>query len=268
MIDFENKLSYDVYDLKEIIALLRAPGGCPWDIEQTHESIRRNLLEEAYEAAEAIDENDAEHLREELGDVLMQVVFHCDIEEKSGRFTLNDAADEACRKLIRRHPHVFGDVTAVSSGEVLHNWDIIKKEEKNQTTVSEAMHSVARSLPALWRAEKIQSKAAKAGTDVSVWSGEPESEGAALPESAGGEALRGAAEEVNERDNAMQGLSRVCRELEAAVSSGMDIEERLGDMLFSAVNLARCRNVDPENALSLASERFISWYARMENAAQ
>ena len=258
MIDFENKLSYDVYDLRDIIALLRAPGGCPWDIEQTHDSIRRNLLEEAYEAAEAIDENDAGHLREELGDVLMQVVFHCDIEEKNGRFNLDDTADEACRKLIRRHPHVFGDVSAATSGEVRYNWDIIKKEEKNQTTVSEAMHSVAQSLPALWRAEKIQGKAAKAGVDVAAWAGVPAFDRKARAEKETGENFSGTAKEALELE--------LCA-LEDAIASGISIEERMGELLFSVVNLARCYDIDPENALSLASERFIEWYARLENEA-
>ena len=255
MIDFESKHSYDVYDLSRIIALLRAPGGCPWDIEQTHESIRRNLLEEAYEAAEAIDEDDAGHLREELGDVLMQVVFHCDIEEKSGRFNLDDTADEACRKLIRRHPHVFGDVSAATSGEVRYNWDIIKKEEKNHTTVAESMSSVARSLPALWRAEKIQGKAAKAGVDVAAWAGVPAFNRRARAEKETGENFSGTAKEALERELGA---------LETSISTGTDIEEHLGDLLFSVVNLSRSYDIDPENALSLASERFIAWYARLE----
>ena len=126
MVDFENKPRYDVYDLKKLMEILRGPGGCPWDSEQTHESIRRNLLEEAYEAAEAIDSGDMELLREELGDVLMQVIFHADISEKAGLFGLDDIADATCKKLIRRHPHVFGDVKARDGVESLNFWEDVK----------------------------------------------------------------------------------------------------------------------------------------------
>ena len=161
MIDFEKKSSYGVEDLREIVRILRAPGGCPWDREQDHHSIRRNLLEEAYEAAEAIDEGNPEHLQEELGDVLLQVVFHARMEEEQGGFDLDDVADGICKKLIYRHPHVFGDVTVSGSGEVLQNWEELKKREKHQTTAADSVDSVARSLPGLWRAEKIQKKAAK-----------------------------------------------------------------------------------------------------------
>ena len=239
MVDFENKPSYDVYDLKKIISLLRSPGGCPWDFEQTHDSIRRNLLEEAYEAAEAIDSRDTEHLREELGDVLMQVVFHADIEEKNGSFSLDDIADEACKKLIRRHPHVFGNVSVNNSSEVLLNWDTIKQNEKRQTRASDSMDSVARSLPALWRAEKIQGKAAKAGFDWPEWSG------------------------------AMEALREEFGELQSAIGSGgsESIEEELGDLLFSAVNVARFFGIDPEHALGLSSDKFISRFTRVEDAA-
>ena len=165
MVDFEYKEHYDVNDYRRIIHLLRSEGGCPWDREQTHESIRRNLLEEACEVCEAIDEKDPEHLREELGDLLMQVLFHADMEADAGRFDLDDVADTACKKLILRHPHVFGDVQVSSSAEVLENWDDIKRREKNQSSASDAMDGVARTLPALWRAEKIRSKALKAGLD-------------------------------------------------------------------------------------------------------
>ena len=240
MVDFENKPSYDVYDLKKIIALLRAPGGCPWDIEQTHESIRRNLLEEAYEAAEAIDANDSAHLREELGDVLMQVIFHSDIEEKNGSFSLDGVADEACRKLIRRHPHVFGDVLAASSGDVLANWDAIKKEERKQERISDAMRGVARSLPALWRAEKVQGKASKAGCD---WISRESAVGA----------IRDSLSDLN-------GLSGV----KASEACAGDI---IGGLLFSAVSLALIFGVDPEEALTGASEGFIERFARAEDEA-
>ena len=127
-----DKKSYDFNDLVEIVRILRAPGGCPWDAEQTHESIRRNLLEEAYEVVEAIDENSPDHLKEELGDLLLQVVFHAGIAKDEGQFDLNDVADGECKKLIFRHPHVFGDVTVRSSGEVLVNWEELKRKEKER----------------------------------------------------------------------------------------------------------------------------------------
>ena len=127
MVDFQYKNSYGVRDLVEIVRILRQPGGCPWDREQDHHSIRRNLLEEAYEAAEAIDEDDPEHLREELGDVLLQVVFHARMEQEAGRFDLDAVADGICKKLIYRHPHVFGDVAVTGSGEVLQNWEELKR---------------------------------------------------------------------------------------------------------------------------------------------
>ena len=165
MVDFEYKKYYNINDFRNIIAILRGENGCPWDREQTHASIRRNLLEEAYEVCEAIDENDPEHLREELGDLLMQVIFHARIEEEAGRFNLDDVADGACKKLINRHPHVFGDLEVKDSRQVLQNWDNIKRVEKSQKTTASAMDDVARSLPALWRSEKMQNKARKVGFD-------------------------------------------------------------------------------------------------------
>ena len=158
MINFEEKTAYTVEDLRRIVHLLRAPGGCPWDGAQTHESIRRNFLEEAYEVAEAIDEKNPAHLKEELGDVLLQVLFHASIEEDAGRFTLDDVADGICKKLIFRHPHVFGGAAATPD-----SWEELKRQEKGQTTYTATLQSVAKSLPGLWRAEKIQAKAEKAG---------------------------------------------------------------------------------------------------------
>ena len=152
MVNWTAKHSYTCRDLMEIVRILRHPGGCPWDREQTHQSIRRNFLEETYEVAEAIDNNDTDGLKEELGDVLLQVMFHTSIEEDAGRFNLDDVADGVCRKLISRHPHVFGDVTVRSTGEVLSNWEELKKKEKGQATQADAVDAVARTLPALWRA--------------------------------------------------------------------------------------------------------------------
>lgn len=236
MIDFVSKSTYNVDDFRHIIRILRSPDGCPWDREQTHESIRRNLLEEAYEAAEAIDEGDATHLCEELGDVLMQVLFHSDIEEEAGRFTIDDVADMAVKKLIGRHPHVFGDRAVSGSEEVLANWDELKRLERRQETVTETLRAVAKSLPALWRAEKLQKKAAKVGFDFTDAAG------------------------------AMDKLEEELSELRAA-ESAEDREEELGDLLFSAVNLARFCHVDPEAALHRACEKFTARFAQVEAAA-
>lgn len=237
MVDFQYKDSYDVNDLVEIVRILRSPGGCPWDAEQTHESIRRDFLEETYEVAEAIDEGSTEHLKEELGDVLLQVALHTRIEEEQGNFNLNDVSDGVCKKLIYRHPHVFGDVSVSGTGEVLTNWDALKRKEKHQATHTDALNSVARSLPALWRAEKVQKKAKKAGFD---W-----------PDVSG----------------ALDKLSEELTEFKAAVAENTNVEEELGDLLFSAVNAARFVKVDPETALQKATEKFIARFRRVEELA-
>lgn len=234
MIDFEYKHSYNVNDLTAIVRALRGEGGCPWDREQTHESIRRNFLEETYEAVEAIDEGSAEHLKEELGDVLMQVVFHACIEEEAGRFDLNDVADGVCKKLIYRHPHVFGQVQVSGSEQVLENWEELKRKEKRQETYTDTLRAVAKSLPALWRAEKVQKKAKKAGFD---W-----------PDAAG----------------AVDKLQEELNEVQAAAAGQGDVEEEIGDLLFSVVNVARHCHVDPEMALHRACEKFIARFGRVE----
>lgn len=155
------KMSID--DLRVITELLRAPDGCPWDREQTHESVRNNFIEETYEVIEAIDSGDIALMREELGDVLLQILFHARMEEECGHFDLDDVSDEVCRKLVLRHPHVFGDVEADTTDQVLSNWDAIKQKSKNQSTATETLESVAKSLPALMRAEKMYGRACKAG---------------------------------------------------------------------------------------------------------
>ena len=234
MIDLLSKPNYDVNDLKTIVSILRAPGGCRWDGEQTHRSIRRNFLEEAYEVAEAIDEGSLEHLKEELGDVLLQVVFHASIEEDAGNFDLNDVADGICRKLIYRHPHVFGDVSVGSTDEILSNWEELKKAEKGQASQADAVDAVARSLPALWRAEKVQKKAAKSGFNWPDVSGP------------------------------LDKLTEELAELRAAAEGNGDAAEELGDLLFSAVNAARFLDVDPEMALHAASDKFAARFRRVE----
>ena len=156
MLEYPVKERYTFDDLVQINHLLRTPDGCPWDKVQTHQSIRRNFLEEVYEACEAIDNDDPVLMQEELGDVLMQVTFHADIEKERGRFTLDDVCDQACKKLIFRHPNVFGEKTS-------RTWDDMKALEKGQKTATDTLDSVARSLPALWRADKLVKKARKAG---------------------------------------------------------------------------------------------------------
>lgn len=237
MLNFERKESYDVEDLRQIVRLLRGPGGCPWDGEQTHESIRRNFIEEAYEVAEAIDEGSPAHLREELGDVLLQVLFHASIEEDAGRFDLDDVADGICKKLIFRHPHVFGNEHAETVGQVLTSWEELKRKEKGQATYTDTLKSVAKSLPGLWRAEKLQSKAEKAGFE---W-----------PDAAA----------------AMDKLSEEFEELRTAVEKHSNVEEELGDLLFAAVKIARFHGIDPEEALAGTCEKFIRRFSGVEQTA-
>ena len=237
MIDFVRKPRYGYDDLLEIIRLLRSPEGCPWDKVQTHESIRRGLLEEAYEAAEAIDTGDTALLKEELGDVLMQVVFHADIERDTGRFDMDDVCDGVVKKLLFRHPHVFGAAHEDSPESVLVSWDKLKRLEKGQKTTADALDAVARSLPGLWRAEKLQKKAADAGFD---W---PDVQGA------------------------LDKLDEETAELRQAVRDGANVEEELGDVLFAAVKVGRFCGVDPETAVNGTCEKFIRRFRAMEEAA-
>ncbi len=238
MIDFQYKSFYDVDDLRRLVSVLRGEGGCPWDREQTHESIRRCMLEEAYEAAEAIDEKSTDHLREELGDVLLQVMFHSDIEADAGNFDLDQVADEECKKLILRHPHVFGDVQVSGADEVLKNWDDIKRKEKKQETVTSAMDSVAKCLPALWRAEKVQKKAAKVGFDWPDYHG------------------------------ALDKIKEELAETAEAAKTGVGTAEEIGDLLFSAVNAARLLGIDPEDALNASTDKFIARFKGLEELAE
>lgn len=234
VLDFLCKESYDLRDFVALVSYLRSPNGCPWDQVQTHESIRRNFLEETYEACEAIDAGDLVHMRVELGDVLMQVLFHTDIEREAGHFDIDDVADAACKKLVYRHPHVFR-----RDDPDTPDWDTMKQRERAQTTTAEAMDSVARSLPALWRCDKIQAKAAKTGFE---W-----------PD------VHAALDKVDEET----------RELCAAVASGDTeaIGDELGDLLFAAVKVARFAGIDPEQAAHAACEKFIRRFSAMETAA-
>ena len=164
-LDFIRKEHYNTEDLIRIVALLRAPGGCPWDQAQTHDSIKKNFIEETYEVIEAINRQSTAGLQEELGDVLLQVALHAQMEAEAGRFDFNDVADGICKKLIFRHPHVFGDVKAENTDDALASWDAAKLKEKGMKKVSQSMVSIPRELPALMRAQKVQHKAAKQGFD-------------------------------------------------------------------------------------------------------
>ena len=238
MVDFQIAEFYNIQDLRKIMALLRAPGGCPWDMAQTHQSIRANMLEEAYEAVGAIDCMDMDNLKEELGDVLLQVVFHACMAQEAGYFTFDDVVDGICKKLIYRHPHVFGTVEARDPEGALSAWDAQKRAEKGQKTAADALDSVARALPGLTRASKLQSKAAKAGFD---W------------------------EEVSP---ALDKLSEELEELKTAIREDSNVEEELGDLLFAAVKVGRFVQVDGEQALQGACEKFIRRFRRVEQLAE
>ena len=240
MAEFQFKERYDVNDLVEIMRILRAPGGCPWDAEQTHESIKKNLIEETYEVIEAINKNDKELLCEELGDTLMQVVFHAQMEKEAGVFDFDDVSDGVCKKLIERHPHVFGEVAISGVDDVLTNWDAIKRKSKGQKSTTESMQSVPRELPALMRATKLQKKAADVGFD---W---------------------------NDVSGALDKLEEEIAELRAAIANKdkENIAEELGDILFSAVNVSRFVKTDAEEALTAASDKFLSRFTKVETLAK
>lgn len=223
--------------LREIVARLRAPDGCPWDREQTHESLRAGLLEETYELIDAIDHADDSNLREELGDLLLHVVMHAQMASERGVFEFDAVATEICEKLIRRHPHVFGDKSAADSDEVLQQWEQIKRAEKTER--SSVLDGVPRALPALMRAQKVQKKASRVGFD---WN-------------AAAEVVAKVEEELDE--------------LQAALAAGSEaaVAEEMGDLLFSLVNLSRKLNLDPEMTLNAATDKFIARFRAVEQAA-
>jgi MazG family protein len=228
--------------LIDIVAKLRGPGGCPWDHEQTHASLRAGLIEEAYEVVEAINSGDDANLREELGDLLLQSVFHAQIATEEGRFNFDDVARSISEKLVRRHPHVFGEDRCADSAEVLRKWDDIKRAEKGGQgeKIPSALDGISSGLPALMRAEKVQKKAARVGFD---WS-------EAAPVVA----------KIREE------LAEVEAELPAGTSA--KIEEEIGDLLFSVVNLARKLKVDGETALQRATDKFSSRFRAVEGLAR
>ena len=225
--------------LVEILARLRGEGGCPWDREQDHRSLRPYLLEESYEVLEAIGEGATDKICEELGDLLLQIVFHAQIAAENQYFDMNAVVAGICEKMIRRHPHVFGSVSVKDSSEVLVNWEKIKAEERAGEITRGLLAGVSQSLPALMRAARLQEKAAGAGFD---W-----------PD------YRGALAKTREETD----------ELEAVITDGntSEIEDELGDLLFSIVNLARLLGVEPETALSGTSVKFTRRFAHIEKMA-
>lgn len=231
-----NTQKYDFDDLVEIVTVLRSNGGCPWDKEQTHKSLRRDFIEETYEVIEAIDTEDPKLLREELGDVMLQVVFHADIEHEEGRFDIDDVANDICVKLIHRHPHVFGELKLDNSADVLENWDKIKGEEKQRNTLTDKLRSIPPMLPALMRAQKVGKKASFFDFETvdAVY------------------------------DKLYEEISEV---KEAAESGDGDaVMEEMGDLLLTVTSLARKLGVDSEQSLFNATNKFIDRFEKVENA--
>lgn len=227
--------------LTAIVARLRAPGGCPWDREQTHETLRAALIEESAEVLQAIENRDDRNLCEELGDLLLQPVFHAQIAAEAGRFTLDDVLNGICDKLERRHPHVFGEVLADNTAEVLKNWEAIKKQEKAERgeVSTSVLGEIPAELAALSQALKISKRAAKVGFE---WEQEAD---------------------------VLEKLREETLEIEAALAneSNMRVAEEIGDLLFTAVNLARWRGINPETALRDVNRKFVARFEKMEAEA-
>ena len=243
MVNFQRKERYGWEDLLTIMHLLRAPGGCPWDREQTHQSIRRNFLEETYEALDAIDRNDLPGMKEELGDVLLQVVFHAVMEEEQEHFTPDDVVDGVAQKLVFRHTHVFGTAEAADSAQALEGWEAQKKQEKGYTSPADAVEAVPHTLPALWRAEKIVSRSVKAGFN---W-----------------DSVDGALDKLDEEAAEL----RQAVEAGEAVDSPHGVREEIGDALFVLCKIAQMSGVDPEDALHRACDKYQTRFRRVADAA-
>ena len=234
-VPMEKRDRYDMDDLVAVMTKLRAPDGCPWDREQSHESLLTNLLEESYEFIGAVRDGDIDHMYDELGDVLLQVVFHAEIARQHGDFDIDDVTSAITRKMIERHPHIFGSVTADTAEQVLTNWEAIKRSQRGIKSVSEAMEDVSTGLSATMRAEKVQHKAAKVGFDFP-------------------DVLSALAKVYEEADEVKDCLAR-----------GLDPEMELGDLFFSAVNVCRLCDKNPDISLSTSTDKFIRRFHNMEN---
>ncbi len=227
---------YTFQDLIDIMIKLRSDDGCPWDKVQTHQSIRKNFLEETCEVLEAIDNNDAELLKEELGDVLLQVVFHAQMESEVGNFDISDVVNDICQKLIVRHPHIFSDTVATTQTQVLNNWEKIKRQQKGFENKTEYLKAVAKTLPALMRAEKVGSRGSKSGFDFECLT------------------------------DTISSLEDELAELKVAIANGdeQNISEELGDVLLSCVNVSRFLKLDCEECLNKATDKFIDRFEKVE----
>ncbi|MBM7582460.1 tetrapyrrole methylase family protein/MazG family protein [Caldicoprobacter guelmensis] len=239
-VKFERLESFDMNHLKQIMEILRSPEGCPWDKEQTHDSLKRYLIEEAYEVIESIDSKDEDKLLEELGDVLLQVVFHSQIAKERGAFDIFDVITRICQKMIQRHTHIFGGAVAENAQQVVANWEDLKKHEKGFATHTQVLRDIPSILPALIRSYKVQEKAALVGFD---W---------------------------KSVEGAMQKLEEELAELKEVYRGGDEqkIREEIGDLLFAAVNVARFLKVDPELALKDTIEKFITRFEYIEKNAE
>ena len=233
----EQKNRYTFSDLVSIMDVLRSRNGCPWDIEQTHESLKRYLIEESYEVLEAIDKHDMNALFDELGDVLLQIVFHAKIADQNHAFDVTDITTAICKKMISRHAHIFGTVVANTPEAVIKSWESIKKQEKGQYSQTEAIRSIPQGMPALMRSEKVQNKAAHIGFDF--------------------EDIFGAIDKLKEE----------IAEIENDLSNHDKLIEECGDLLFSAVNISRLAGVEPELALKKSTDKFIDRFAHVEKLA-
>lgn len=229
------KQRYDVDDLVMLVEVLRSEQGCPWDREQDHHSIRKDLIEETYEVIEAIDTENPVLLREELGDLLLQVVFHARMETEKSVFDLKDVANDVCVKLIHRHPHVFGAVIANTSEQVLANWEQIKSEEKERVTVTDKLRAIPPMLPALMRAEKVGKKAK--------------------------------CFDFADENEVMEKLTEELEELKDAIANGTQAEreEEMGDLLLTVTSLCRKLRIEPEVALNRATDKFIDRFDTVES---
>ena len=228
---------YDFNDLIGIIDTLRGENGCPWDKEQTHKSLRESLLEEAYEVADAIDNDDNINLCEELGDILLHVVLHSRIAKENDVFTIEDVVNGIAKKMIYRHPHIFGESSALTADDVVRDWEMLKKKEQGFESQSDVLKSVPKALPSMVRAEKVQKKAEIVGFDFK---------------------------------NVQEVLDKVDEEVlefkQELIVKSSNIEEEFGDVLFSLVNLSRKLKINPEIALTKSTEKFINRFERVEKS--
>ncbi len=236
--EFLSLTRFGYQELAAVMHTLRAPGGCPWDREQTHETLKKTMIEECYEVLDAIDQKDDAALCEELGDVLLQIVFHAEMAAEQRRFIGRDVTTGIVQKLIYRHPHVFGTGRADTPDAVVEKWEQLKKKEKQFSSQTEVLQAVPKNLPALMRAYKLQKKAGQVGFD---W---------------------------NDAREAFMKLPEETEELRQAMETNANVAEEMGDLLFAAVNVCRLLHLEPEEVLTSASEKFLTRFAQMEALAQ